>query len=193
MSDETPAAINRAARTLADALEAAAIPYALGGALAYGYWGAARGTKDVDLNVFVPMTAPHQALDVLMRAGLEVGREEALRTLAERGDVRGHAFGVPVDVFFDSIPLHPQARLNSVVREFLGRPVRVLSAEDLTILKLFFNRPKDLLDVERLVALQGNALDRGYVRRWLVDGVGEDDVRVRWWDELCRQLPAERG
>lgn len=187
---ETPAPINRAARTLCDALERAGIPYALGGAIAYGYWGAARGTKDVDINVFVSMTAPHQALDVLITAGFEVGRDEALRNIADRGDVRGTAFGVPVDLFFDSIPLHPQARLNSVVRNFLGRPVRVLSAEDLTVLKLYFNRPKDQLDIERLVALQGKALDRAYVRRWLVDGVGDDDVRVRWWDELCRQLPA---
>lgn len=190
MRDDTPAAINQAARTLADALERAAVPYALGGALAYGYWGAAGGTKGVDLNVFVPVTRAEGALDVLIAAGFEVDREAALRTIGERGDVRGYTFAVPVDVFFDSIPLHPQARDNTVLREFLGRPIRVLSAEDLTVLKLFFNRPKDQLDVERLVALQGKALDRAYVRRWLVDGVGEDDARVRWWDELCRQLPA---
>ena len=34
------------ARLLADRLEAAHIPYAIGGALAYAYWGVARGTHD---------------------------------------------------------------------------------------------------------------------------------------------------
>lgn len=36
------------ASQLADQLEAACIPYALGGALAYAYSGVARGTHDVD-------------------------------------------------------------------------------------------------------------------------------------------------
>ncbi|MFZ5469886.1 MAG: hypothetical protein ACOZIN_10665 [Myxococcota bacterium] len=73
--------------------------------------------------------------------------------------------------------------------ELLGRPIKILSAEDSAVLKLLFNRPKDLLDVERLVALQGGNLNRDYVRRWLVDSVGEQDSRVEKWDALCAQLP----
>ena len=97
---------------------------------------------------------------------------------------------VPIDLFFNSIPLHQSAAERAVTVELLGRPLRVLSAGDLTLFKLLFFRPKDLLDVERLAALQGEALDRTYVRRWLVDCVGEVDGRVRWWDELIAALPA---
>jgi hypothetical protein len=37
------------------------------------------------------------------------------------------------------------------------------------------------VDVERLVATQGERLDRAYVRSWLAACVGEDDERVRRW------------
>jgi hypothetical protein len=48
---------------------------------------------------------------------------------------------------------------------------------DTVILKIFFNRGKGWVDVERLVACQGRKLDRAEIRRWLVDGVGEEDER----------------
>lgn len=77
---------------LAAALDAAGVPYAIGGAIAYGLWGDPRGTSDVDVNLFVD------------HAGL---------------------------------------------------------------------------------AVEGDDLDRAYVRRWLVDMMGEDDIRVEAWDRLC--------
>ena len=56
--------------------------------------------------------------------------------------------------------------------------------------KLLFFRGKDLVDLERLVAVQGAKLDSGYVRRHLVEMMGEDDVRVAKWDELVRDFSA---
>jgi hypothetical protein len=56
------------------------------------------------------------------------------------------------------------------------------------VLKLLFFRGKDLVDIERIVAIQGVALDRDYVRSWLVDCVGADTERVRRWDEICAAL-----
>lgn len=63
------------------------------------------------------------------------------------------------------------------------------AVEDLVVLKLLFYRGKDLVDVEKLVAMQGASLDRAYVRRWLVEMMGAEDHRVAKWDDLCRQLP----
>jgi hypothetical protein len=177
------------ARRLADALEREEIPYALGGAVACSYWGVARGTHDLDINLFVEEPGFAAAFEVLAREGLGFDREEALKSATERGDLRADAAGMRVDVFVNSIPLHRSAA-GRVRREMLlGRPVSVLAAEDIAVLKMLFLRPKDVLDVERILAVQGGALDRGYVRGWLVDSVGEDDERVRRWDELARSLP----
>lgn len=48
--------------------------------------------------------------------------------------------------------------------------------------------PHAMVDVERLLALMGPALDRASVRAALVEVVGEDDYRVRKWDELVAAL-----
>jgi hypothetical protein len=176
------------ARWIADLLEAAGVPYAVGGAIAYGYWGAARATHDVDVNLFIPASDLPRALDALAPAGLAIDRAAALATAEQRGDARGRIGDVPIDLFVDSIPLHAEAARRAVVASLSGRPMRILSAEDLAIFKLLFFRGKDIVDVERLVALQGARLDRAYIRRWLVDCVGPDDARVHKWDELSAAL-----
>jgi hypothetical protein len=71
-----------------------------------------------------------------------------------------------------------------VQRRVEGRPVWFLSAEALAVFKLLFFRPKDLVDLQRLLAVQGPALDTAYIRRHLVEMMGEDDERTRRWDEL---------
>jgi hypothetical protein len=47
-------------------------------------------------------------------------------------------------------------------------------------------RPKDIADLERLSAVQGAALNRAYVRAWIVDMLGPDDERVATWDRISR-------
>lgn len=62
-------------------------------------------------------------------------------------------------------------------------------SEDIAVLKLLFFRGKDMVDVERLLALQGANLDRSYIRHWVVDAMGEEDERVDAWDRLCATFP----
>jgi hypothetical protein len=187
---DTPATPAELAVELAGALEAAGIPYAIGGAVAYGFWGAARGTQDLDLNVFLSAEQAAPAIDALITAGVKLDRDEVLRSTRERGDARGFAGDIPVDLFFLSIPLHRSAASRIVAVNLLGHTIRILSAEDLVILKMLFFRGKDLVDVERVLATQGHRLDRSYVRRWLVDCVGDEDARLAKWDALCAVLPA---
>jgi len=172
-------------------LASAGVPYAIGGAIAYGFWGVPRGTRDLDINLFVPASAGRAAIDALVEAGLTINPAQALRSGAERGDARGTYENVPVDLFFVSIPLHESAARRTSEVPLLDATIRILSAEDLTLFKLLFFRGKDIVDVERLVAVQGKRLDRGYVLRWLIDCVGEHDVRVERWNAICSALPAD--
>jgi hypothetical protein len=175
---------------IARELESASIPYAIGGAIAYGYWGNPRGTRDLDVNLFVSADRAGPALDTLLRAGVRLDRNRVLESAQERGDARVFYEDVPIDLFFISIPLHESAAERTVLVTLLGQTIRVLSAEDLVVLKMLFFRGKDLVDIERIVAIQGEKLDRDYVRRWLVECVGADAERVRKWDEICAALPA---
>lgn len=87
------------ARQVADALERARIPYAIGGAIALAYYAPPRATVDVDLNVFVP---PAQGLSRVIGVLAEVGfaPDESLDALQRRaetdGQFRGRAQGLRV-------------------------------------------------------------------------------------------------
>jgi hypothetical protein len=177
------------ARALADALESRSIPYAIGGAIAYGFHAPPRATNDVDLKVFLEPDALGPALEALGAAGAVLDAAASMRAAGERGDSSVAVRGMRVDVFVPSIPLYESARDRVQTVSLLGRPIRVLSAEDLVVFKMLFFRGKDLGDIERLLAFRGQDLDRAYVRRWLVELVGADDARVERWDSLARNSP----
>ena len=169
------------ARRLADALDFAQIPYAIGGAIAYGLYAPPRTTNDVDLNIFVGPEDLDPCFDAFEKAGATVDRLAARSSATERGDFTIRVNGMRVDVFIESIPLSPCAGRRVKEAVLLGRPVKVLSPEDLVLFKLLFYRPKDINDVERLVRFQGSNLDREYVHGWLEDLVGKDDPRMATW------------
>jgi hypothetical protein len=54
-----------------------------------------------------------------------------------------------------------------------------------------FFRGKDLIDVERILVVQGPEFDRNWVRSQLVDIFGARDPRIAAWDDLARRIPAE--
>jgi hypothetical protein len=183
-------AASAVARRLADALEAASIEHGIGGALALGIWGYPRATNDVDLDVFVTAERLEPVLEVLQRAGCSLDPAAALRDAAERGDFRCAFAGVRVDVFVSSIPFYDSVRSRIRRAPLEGRPAWFLSPEDLVVFKLLFFRTKDVLDVERLTAFLGAAMDRAYVRRWLVSLVGEEDERVARWERVLADVDA---
>lgn len=186
MSDAILLPAPEVARHVADALESIGVPYAIGGAIAYGYHGPPRATNDVDVNVFVEPEKLGPVLDALEAAGATVDKADAFATARDRGDFIVRYGGMRVDVFTPSIELSYSAAQRRQRLLLLGRPVDVLSAEDLVLFKLLFFRPKDLLDIERLVRFRGEQLDHGYVRRWIVEMMGEHDERTLAWDQMTR-------
>lgn len=170
----------------------AGVRHAVGGALALGFHANPRGTSDVDVNVFVAADRPGAALDVLAGGGVELDREGAARAIASRGDLFLKHRGCRLDLFFNSIPLHASASQRTRDVDLLGTQVPILSVEDLIVLKLLFNRHKDIVDIEAMVETSGDKLDVGYVRHWLVECVGEDDARIQTWKALLADA-ARRG
>jgi hypothetical protein len=163
-----------ATERLIDALESAQVPYALGGALALGYHAPPRGTRDIDLNLFVQAAQAGPAFSALAAAGVDLDPVEAVRRAETRGDAIGFIDGIRVDAFVNSIPLHEDAARRRVRVDFGARRTWILSAEDLAFLKLMFNRPKDLIDVEQICFTLGPDFDYRYLRDQLRAHLGED-------------------
>lgn len=179
------------ARDLADALERNGIPYAIGGAIALGFYAVPRATVDVDVNVFVsPERELERALGALRGAGFvpEVDPETVSRQAREEGQFRGTVRGIRVDVFVPAIPYYAELEGRRRQAVLLGRPLWVLAPTDLVVLKMMFFRRKDLADVEAVLRDQGPGFDRQWVRRKLAELAGEGDERVRVWDELVSDV-----
>lgn len=169
---------------LVDGLEASGLPYALGGAVAYSAWGEPRATRDIDLNLWVEPAALGAAFDVLAAAGLTIDRPRAVADAADRGLFVGWHGEYRVGVFVPSIPFYAEALARRIRVRLAGRETWVLSPEVLAVFKMLFFRPKDLRDLERLLAVQGAGFDRGFVRRSLVGMLGEGAEHVVAWDAL---------
>lgn len=177
------------ARSLADVLEEEGLAYAIGGAIALGYHSTPRATIDVDLNIFVdPVEGLSRALAVLARAGFETdgGIQALARQAAEEGQFRGRASGMRIDVFVPAIPYYAELETRACTVSLMGRPLRILGATDLAVLKLMFFRRKDLADVEALLRSPEAKLDRSFVRAKLASLAGEESERVATWDRPGR-------
>ena len=172
---------------IAQVFEQHRVPYAIGGALAYGQYGIPRATNDVDVNVFVESSELDTVFTALRTLGVSVD-DAAARLAAEReGLVVLRIADFRLDVFTPSIDFAWEAGRTRVRHTVDGVGVWFLSAEALCVFKLLFFRGKDLVDLERLIAVQGRAVDTAYVRAQVAAMLGEDDPRVTTWDRLWRE------
>jgi hypothetical protein len=175
--------------SLIDHLEASKVPYAFGGAIALSAWSEPRATTDVDLNLWVQDDELPGAVAILQRAGVSVDLAEAQRGARERGMFAAPHGSYRVDVFVPSVPFYDEALTRRLRVTLADRETWVLSPESLAVFKMLFFRPKDLVDLARLLEVQRPPVDAAFVRGWLVDMVGTDDPRIAKWDELTQDSP----
>jgi hypothetical protein len=173
------------AEHLADRLDEEELPYAFGGAIALGVWGVPRTTQDVDVAIFATDGELDKVLTGFERAGAIVDRGAATRSVTSAGFFVADLGGTRVDAFMAHHPWHVdmQTRRVSLVAPS-GRPRWFLSAEDIAVAKLIYNRSKDVADLERLWDVQGAQLDTAYIQRWLQAIVPAEDRRHQVLAEL---------
>lgn len=168
------------------ALEGEGLPYAFGGALALAFCTErARGTIDIDVNVFV---VPDRAGAVLRSLCPAVSRSDGDQVILERdGQIRLWWEQTPVDIFLDTTDFHLQVAERRQFHDFAGRQISLLGCSDLAVFKAFFNRTKDWADLEEMIAIGALNVDQtlGVLLRYL----GEDDHRV----ERLRLLAVSEG
>ncbi|MSP62524.1 MAG: hypothetical protein EXR72_19770 [Myxococcales bacterium] len=171
--------------TLDDAtsgFEALGARYMLIGGLAVGIRSRERATRDVDFS----LAASPAETDRLIAAMAGRGYSSRLHGAAGPGAVvRFHRVsedGIDrwIDVLVAGTEFEEEALGRALPVRFLGRDLRVATAEDLIVFKLIAGRLQDLADVGALIEDNAGALDQGYLDRksdeW---GVREALDRVR--------------
>ncbi len=154
-----------------ESLDQAGIPWALGGALALAYaTNEPRGTRDIDVNVFVGSADARRVFAAL--PGGVAFTEADVAEAGTRDQVRLWWDTTPIDVFFAAEPFHFDVAGRCRAVPFEGRRIRVLSAEDLAVFKALFDRTKDWADIEAMV--DSNALDVQLAAERLGGLLGED-------------------
>jgi hypothetical protein len=157
------------------ALDAAHLPHAFGGALALAWCTQrARGTIDIDVNVFVPA---ERTGDLLAALPEEITTtDDAVSQLQADGQTRLWWDHTPVDVFLDTTPFHADVGERTHREPFAGHDVPFLACRDLAVFKAFFDRTKDWADLEEMLA--AGTLDVEAIAGVLVHYLGPDDPRL---------------
>jgi hypothetical protein len=130
-----------------DSLAEAGLAHAFGGAIALAYCvEEPRGTRDLDVNIFIDASRAESALASLP-PGVRV-RKKDIAKVKRDGQARLDWDGTPIDVFLNNIPLHDAVAAAIVWVRLEGRDVPVLDCASLVIFKVFFDRTKDWADIE---------------------------------------------
>lgn len=167
-----------------EALRESKIPHALGGALALAYYAEPRATIDIDLNVFVPTRRRPEVIDVLAGLGIDVGGLDSA-SLERDGQCRIWWGSNPVDLFFSYDPIHEEMRREVRRVPFAAVTVPILGPEHLVVCKAMFDRPKDWIDIEQVLAATED-IDIDSIESWLRKMAGDSDHRLRQLTELRR-------
>jgi len=164
------------------ALKGHSLPHAFGGAIALAYCvEEPRGTRDLDVNIFVDASDAARALEALPD-GVRVSTQD-IETVQREGQTRLFWDGVPVDVFLNNLPLHEEVA-NGVLWVPLGdEQIPVLDCASLVVFKSFFNRARDWGDIEEVAAATPQDVDTA--AKTLATLVGEDDPSYRRLAEIA--------
>lgn len=174
---------------LARALAEAEVPHAFGGAIALAYYATPRGTRDVDINVFLPASRCDRVLEALLPLGIEPPTPSQRRTLERDGQMRLDWDRTPLDLFFSYNEVHDACMERRRRVAFGAERIPILSAEDLAIFKVLFARDKDWRDLQEMLLAQAPSFDAAYALSWLERIVDPDDERLLRF----RALVAERS
>lgn len=169
-------------RAIHEALKAHSLPHAFGGAIALAYCvEEPRGTRDLDINVFVDAKRADEVLAALP-GGVRVGEVE-VEQAKRNGQTRLFWDGVPVDIFLNNLPLHEEVANGVTWVELQGAQIPVLDCASLVVFKSFFARGRDWGDIEEVAA--STPADVEAALKKVTELVGEGDPSCRKLAEIA--------
>jgi hypothetical protein len=169
-------ALNLAGRVLAIEEALAHVPHAFGGALALAYYAEPRATIDIDLNVFVPARRFADVASPLTHLGAAADDPAAEEIARRDGQVRVMWDDIPIDIFFAYDAFHDAAASARQTVPFSDATITILGADHLVVCKVIFDRPRDWVDIEAMLAA-GAEVSTAEILRWVARIAGDEDPR----------------
>lgn len=170
-------------------LESMDVRHQFGGAIALAWYRSPRATTDIDVNIALPPSQAVPVLGALELLGVTVTSEDRA-AIESDGQARLDWGGSLLDVFFATLPLHFEMAERVRVVGFAGTTIPILAPEDLVICKAVFDRPKDWIDIEAMVAW-GTPIRRRVVLDWVEALLGAESAAYQRLAELV--VAGERG
>lgn len=161
------------------ALRKAELRHAFGGAIALAYCtNEPRGTRDLDVNIFIPAERAREAAEALPTE--VVVTDADIDQILRDGQTRVWWENTPIDLFLNNLPVHDEVAAEIRWVPLGGEEIPVLSCESLVLFKSFFNRTKDWADIEAIGEVDPAILSRAANRvESLVGAEDEFVVRLR--------------
>jgi hypothetical protein len=174
------------------ALHRRGVPAAVMGGLAIAHWGHARFTRDVDLLLAAEPSVGDDLTRFLAGEGFFPRRVPPVARVGDHSFIQllfsppGRLEDSAVDLLFADSPFLRSASGRSV--PYSGDDqIRVVSCEDLILLKLQADRVIDRMDAAYLLQYNRESLDLAYLNQW-VAALG----LAREWSDAWRQaFPGE--
>jgi predicted nucleotidyltransferase len=175
--------LERAIHDVTSILESLHIGYMIVGGIANSIWGEPRATVDVDVSVAVDEADIPRMVQQLA-ARFEVAVSDAV-AFVERTRVLpvDTADGVRVDLMFALMTFEIDAIRRARRVDIAGRQVNVVTPEDLVLMKILSERPRDVADAEAIVRRRHQELDRAYLEpriKEFADALEKPEILERW-------------
>lgn len=167
-------------RQLIEVFDGLGVPYALMGGLAVRIYGIPRATYDIDFTLTIARESLPSMYKALESHGFTVPQPFHtgwVDSVAGLPLVRIQHFSgqtaTEIDVFLAESPYQNELMHRRRQENLNGFSGWLVSPEDLVLLKLIANRPRDISDIADVLFTQGQ-LDETYMRQW-ADQLGVRD------------------
>jgi hypothetical protein len=157
---------------LVDLFDRLQLPYAIMGGIAVRAHGLPRPTFDVDFVLAVPRDRLADVFTSIEHLGYTVPDQYrggwidsvgGMPLFKVRLYLEGR--GIDADIFLVENDFQREVMTRRFRADVEGRPLQLITPEDLILFKLLAGRPRDILDVKDIFFMQGQ-LDEPYMRRW---------------------------
>jgi hypothetical protein len=159
-----------------DALNEARLPHAIGGAIALGFCTREpRGTRDLDINVFVTRERVGEVFAAL--PGDVTVTAANFEQVERDGQTRVWWEETPIDIFLNVLPFHDEVAAGVRYVVLADHSIPVLDCGALAIFKAMFDRTQDWADIEAMIEHRSINVERIAARLEQLDGPDSDRAK----------------